>query len=320
MELYYTALSDVGSVRTNNEDYLFAGKLKEDDYLFIVADGMGGHKAGEVASTKAVNVFVRQVEKGINGDIHGHLKRIVMDVNEILLKEGQESREKNGMGTTLSVLYIKGGAGYIVHVGDSRIYRFPHLNGNNAMEQLTDDHSFVGRLLKDGFITEEEARNHPRRNVLYQSIGLKNEINIQAPAPFPIQKGQKYLLCSDGLYGVVQDNQMAELLESDSISRIARQMVQKAKANGAPDNITVIIVSTKIDESSDEETAPEDTVSIIVPSLKKKKHRKIGFFIILGLLVLLLAVIIYISLVSADSSSGASSMLPRGNKTITGGK
>jgi PPM family protein phosphatase len=304
MELYFAALSDVGSVRTNNEDYLFAGKLKDDEYLFIVADGMGGHKAGEVASTKAVNVFVRQVEKGITDNIPENLKRIVNEVNDILLKEGQETLEKNGMGTTLSVLYVKGDTGYIVHVGDSRIYRFPGLNGNNTLEQLTDDHSFVGRLLKDGFLTEEEARNHPRRNVLYQSIGLKNEINIQAPAPFPIQKGQKFLLCSDGLYGVVQDDFMAELLVMNSLSGITRQLIQKAKANGGPDNITAIIVSTNPDDQIGEDTAPEDTVKINIPPLKKKGRRKIFFYILLGLLVLLLAVIVYLSVGAAEGGKG----------------
>jgi serine/threonine protein phosphatase PrpC len=322
MELVYYSLSDPGLVRTNNEDYLFAGQLKTGDHLFIVADGMGGHRAGEVASRKAVSLFVHHLEKenGFSGNedskpILEGLKRIVMDINETLIREGRSSLEKNGMGTTLSALYVRNDRGYLVHVGDSRIYLYsrPDSLGSEAaaspedtrpeqpapavqLVQLTEDHSFVGRLLRDRLITREEARNHPKRNVLYQSIGLKREINIQARGAFPLKKGQKYLLCSDGLYGVVTDPEIEQSLKGKSTAQTAEQLVRQANANGGPDNISVIIVSTEPDKTAE----LNDTVKITALPLQKKKKPRVWFFILLVLLMMMLALIIYILLGNAD--------------------
>ena len=316
MELYYQGLSDAGNVRENNEDYWFAGRLKNDEYLFIVADGMGGHEAGEVASRKAVSIFVRQLEKEINIEagedstyILDSLRRIVMGVNETLVREGSRSRKKNGMGTTFSALYIKKNQGYIVHVGDSRIYLLSPAvvhTGNidtstapgpmKRLTQLTDDHSFVGKMLKDGLITEEEARNHPRRNVLFQSIGLKKDITIQTKGPLPIQIGEKYLVCSDGLYGVVPDSKIEEYLNEKSTAQIAGELVKRAKKNGGPDNISVIVISTEPDET----TNLPDTVKIIFSPPKKTR---VWFFILLGLLVLLLVLTISFLVMNIDSHS-----------------
>lgn len=268
MELYYYGLTDTGNLRDNNEDYFFAGQLKKDEYLFIVADGMGGHEAGEVASRRAVNMFVQQLEKEKNMAaaenstyILESLKRIIININETLIREGSRSHKKNGMGTTFSALYIKKNQGYIVHVGDSRIYLFspsmPH-TGNidtsdtqvemSQLSRLTEDHSFVGKLVKEHLITEEEARRHPKRNVLFQSIGIKKDITIQTKGPIPIQMGQKYLVCSDGLYGVVPDSEIEEYLNEKSTTQIAEQLVKRANFNGGPDNISVIVISTEKDE------------------------------------------------------------------------
>lgn len=268
MKLYYHCLSDRGNRRDNNEDYIFAGKLKKDEYLFIVADGMGGHQAGEIASRKAVSMFVRQLEKEKDIEVDENsnqtlqkLKRIVIDINETLIREGSRSHKKNGMGTTFSALYIKKNRGYIVHVGDSRIYLFsPSIpyTGNidtsdtpvemSQLTRLTEDHSFVGKLVKERLITEEEARSHPKRNVLFQSIGIKKDITIQTTGPIPILMGQKYLVCSDGLYGVVPDNEIEEYLNEKSTAQIAEQLVKRANFNGGPDNISVIVISTEKDE------------------------------------------------------------------------
>jgi protein phosphatase len=332
MELYYYGLSDTGNLRDNNEDYLFAGKLKKDEYLFIVADGMGGHEAGEVASCKAVTMFVRQLEKekNITADENSNqtlqkLKPIVMDINETLIREGSRSHKKNGMGTTFSALYIKKNRGYIVHVGDSRIYLFspslPH-TGNidtsatpvemSRLTRLTEDHSFVGKLLKDGLITEEEARTHPKRNVLFQSIGIKRDITIQTKGPIPIQMGQKYLVCSDGLYGVVPDSEIEEYLNGKSTAQIAEQLVKRANFNGGPDNISVIVISTEKDETPE----PSDTVKIPA-SPKKRKKRKGWLYILLGLLVILLALIIYFLVLSVDTKPPSLSTTPQKNFTQT---
>ena len=323
MELYYYGLSDPGMARPNNEDYLFAGKLRENEYLFIVADGMGGHQAGEVASRKAVTMFVQLLEKqkGFprarevnNGIILEGLKHIVNEINETLIQEGSRSAKKNGMGTTLSALYIKDDLCYIVHVGDSRIYMYenvpvpaapgganPAVASGIRLVQLTEDHSFVGKLVKDGFISEEDARNHPKRNVLYQTIGLKPDIAIQTVDAVPLRHGQKFMLCSDGLYGVVSDQELKATLGGNSTAQIAGQLVKLANANGGPDNISVIIVSTEEDDS----TKIEDTVKIVAPPPGKTKKQTIWVFILLGLLVLLLALIIYFLLGNTESTPPA---------------
>ncbi len=323
MELFYTGLSDVGNARPNNEDYQFAGKIGNEEYLFIVADGMGGHNAGEVASRSAVTELVHKIEKNRKNNIPIDLESLINEINDMLYLESTQMSKKSGMGTTLSVLYVQGDLGYIGHVGDSRIYRYS--NGSAAIKsyvqslpndstrpesipqfvQLTEDHSFVGKLLKDGLINEEEARNHPRRNVIYQSIGSKAQITIQILPPIPIKKGQKYILCSDGLYGVVPDNDIREILSGPSHASIAKQLIQEAKKNGGPDNITVIVVSTENGTHSHQNTDLTDTVpisitsSISVPVVKKR--RRIGLFLLLGLLVLLLGAIIFYLIVTTPS-------------------
>jgi hypothetical protein len=182
----------------------------------------------------------------------------------------------------------------------------------NQLTRLTDDHSFVGKLLKDGLITEEEARTHPKRNVLFQSIGIKRDITIQTTGPIPIQKGQKYLVCSDGLYGVVPDNEIEEHLNDKSTAQITQQLVKRAKFNGGPDNISVIVISTEKDEILE----PSDTVKI--PASPKKRRKKKGWlFILLGLLVILLALIIYFLLLSVKTKPPSPPTTPKENITQT---
>lgn len=286
MELYYTGLSDQGNVRDNNEDFYFAGRIGDNEYFFIVADGMGGHQAGELASRKTVTEFVERVKQGVGPETIRELENIVLAINDSLMQEGSRLPGANGMGTTLSALYVKGETGFIVHVGDSRIYRY----SGRDMVRLTEDHSFVGKLLRDGLITEDEAQTHSRRNVLYQALGLKKDIDIQAIDRFPIKKGHRYLLCSDGLHGVVPDRELERYFCLKSTALMAEELVKKAKENGGPDNITVIAVATEKDEA----LALIDTVKINVPDFDRKKKKRIWTWILFGLLILLLGLLIYI--------------------------
>jgi protein phosphatase len=287
MKLYYSYLSDVGNVRTINEDCLFVGKIGGDAYLFVVADGMGGHDAGEVASYKAVSMFVKRIKRGVEGNIPEVLRQIVLSINEILIHEGKKAANYKGMGTTLTALYIKDDKGYIAHVGDSRVYRY----ADGSLEQLTEDHSLVGKLLKGGFITKKEAQSHPKRNVLYQSVGLKPGIEVECIGPIPIQMGQKFLLCSDGLSNEVGETEIEESLKVKSTKRMVDELIKLAKTRTASDNITVIAISTEKDETAE----LEDTVKIATPvRVLKNKKKKIGFFILLGLLILLLIALLYI--------------------------
>jgi len=299
-----------------------------------VADGMGGHQAGEIASRKAVSFFVSEVEKNLEGknkdDTGEELKQILLKVNETLIEEGRKVLRRNGMGTTLSALYIKNSRGYIVHVGDSRIYRYSNSKPGSGtlvetaspakqLNQLTEDHSFVGKLLKDGFITEEEARHHPKRNVIYQSIGMKREIDIQVVKSFPIKQGEKYLLCSDGLYNVVSNSEIIKHLKGVGTAGAAKQLIKEAKACGGPDNISVIVVSTEQDKDENK-TALDltDTVKIVSPLrfLKVRKRKKIVFFILLGLMLLLLMALIYMLVMAVDTGGETLSAVESGYGTI----
>ncbi|MCP4153324.1 MAG: serine/threonine-protein phosphatase [bacterium] len=248
MQIYYSSLSDVGNVRSRNEDSLYAGCLSE-AHLFVVADGMGGHNSGDVASYRAVTGLVKGLKKGVEKDIPGTLEKIILQINGTLIQEGKKASNNKGMGTTVSTLYIKNEQGYIAHVGDSRIYRYSTAGSGAKLIQLTEDHSLVGKLFKEGFITKEEAQVHPKRNVLYQSVGLKEGITVQKIGPFPIREGEKYLLCSDGLNNEILDSEIEEYLKHKSTKGIVDGLVEKAKAGIAGDNVTIIVVSTEEDEA-----------------------------------------------------------------------
>lgn len=277
MELYFSSLSDIGNVRRANEDNLFAGRVKKDTYLFVVADGMGGHDAGEIASRTAVTLFTKAAKRNLKKNIPDFLKKTVFKVNDTLMKESKKSNTPKGMGTTLSALYIKNDQAYIAHVGDSRIYRY----SESGLIQLTEDHSLVGKLLKGGLLTEDEAYSHPQRNVLYQSVGLKSKIEVQCTGPFPIQPGQKFLLCSDGLNNELKDSEIEIFMAFRSTRKIVDNLIQRAKVGAASDNISVIAVTTEIDETA----IPDETVKMTVPpevrrkkEAPKKKKKKFGLF------------------------------------------
>ncbi len=314
MELTYSSISDVGNVRTNNEDCLLAGELKTGTYIFIVADGMGGHNAGEVASYMAVSTFAKSIKKGIGPNIPKALETIVLNINEIILKEGKKVPNDKGMGTTLSALYIKDSNAYIAHVGDSRIYQY----SKPVLRQLTEDHSLVGKLLKDGFITTEEAQKHPKRNVLYQSVGLKPSIMVQTAGPIPINNGDKFILCSDGLNNEVKDSKIREFLAMRSTKDIVDGLLHVAKNGAASDNITIIAVSTEKDYNRTMEDTLKITAIEIPTPLKKRRNRKVGLFIILGILIGLLAVVMYIlvddsnqSPISKNGTYGINNTIPK---------
>lgn len=322
MQLYYYSLSDVGNVRSHNEDFLFSGRVKGDGYLFIVADGMGGHSSGEVASYKAVAGFVKAMRKGVGKNVPEAMRRIVLNINDDLMHEGKKFAKDKGMGTTLSALYIKGDKGYFAHVGDSRIYRYSNSGDSGAMVQLTEDHSLVGRLLKDGFISAEEAQTHPKRNVLYQSVGLKKGIEVQAMGPFNIREGQKFLLCSDGLNSELRDVEIEESLALKSPRQIVESLMEEAKLRTASDNITVIAVSTETGDT-DEMTQPVDTVKVPVPikvKMKlKRKRKRVLVLVLLGIIVALLAAMVYLLVKNAQGTTPPGS-IELSTKTETSGQ
>jgi serine/threonine protein phosphatase PrpC len=226
------AKTDKGKTREQNED-AFGYR----DTLFVVADGMGGHQAGEIASAIAVETVLASE---IGSDPVASLQEAVLNANRAILDEMAKNEDLMGMGTTIAILLLVSDQAYVSHVGDSRIYQLSTLNGN--LRQLTDDHSFVAELIKNGSITEEEAKIHPQRNVLTRALGSQGKLEFEVNI-FPVSPGDKFLLCSDGLTGMVVENTIKEILSSAVRPQIiAEKLVGQANDNGGTDNITVIII------------------------------------------------------------------------------
>jgi protein phosphatase len=221
----------VGKVRKNNEDSI---TIIEPE-TFVVADGMGGQAAGEVASQMLVTITIKylsEVTAPFNEDI---LKTAILKSNAAILNAAENNPSQRGMGTTATILHIYENRAYFAHVGDSRLYRLR----NNNFEQMTQDHSYVEELVRAGEITEAEARVHPMKNVLTQAVGVVEDINIDT-ANFAVEFGDIFLLCSDGLTNMVDDEKIAEILLTSS--NPAENLIQAALDNGGLDNISVIVV------------------------------------------------------------------------------
>lgn len=229
MYLVGTVVSHVGRVRNVNQD---VGRFVP--YVGVVADGMGGHAAGEIAAAIAVEAF-----DGVSGHVPTEeLVRLGEIANARIHERGQEP-ELRGMGTTLVAISLDGELGQvsIINVGDSRAYRL----GPSGAERITRDHSFVEDLLEQGRITAEEARTHPQRNIVTRALGIDPEVEVDAFEVF-VLPGDRFLLCSDGLTDEVDDPDIAEILASDDDpTRVAQRLVQMAIDEGGRDNITVLV-------------------------------------------------------------------------------
>ena len=221
----------VGKVRKNNEDAL----IFIEPETFVVADGMGGQAAGEVASRMLIDIvknFLPAVPEPWSEDI---LKKAILKSNAAILREAAKNPNYKGMGTTATILHIYDRRAYFAHVGDSRLYRLRNKN----LEQITQDHSYVETLVKNGEITAAEARVHPMKNILTQAVGVVENISVDT-ANFLIEDGDIFLLCTDGLTNMVADESIAEILITSS--NPAEDLIQAALDGGGADNISVIVV------------------------------------------------------------------------------
>ncbi|MET1017178.1 MAG: PP2C family serine/threonine-protein phosphatase [Leifsonia flava] len=235
------AVSNVGRVRANNQDSGFAGHG-----LFLVADGMGGHAGGDVASAIATKRIAEADQPYITPeDAEFAMQSALIAANQQLAETVFEHAELTGMGTTVSALYVLGDKVAIAHIGDSRIY----LLRGGTLTQITTDHTFVQRLVDSGRITEEEAAVHPRRSVLMRVLGdVESSPEIDTSIVRTIA-GDRWLICSDGLSGVVSFDDIREALEqSASASEAAERLVKESLDGGAPDNVTVVVVDIGADD------------------------------------------------------------------------
>jgi serine/threonine protein phosphatase PrpC len=246
-DLVTSILSDVGCVRELNEDSgdcvcpgdaaLRASK----GVLAIVADGMGGHSAGEVASGLAVET-VRRAYYEAAGEPQAALKNAFHEANREIYKAAERDESKKGMGTTCTALVLQNGTAISAHVGDSRLY----LVRDGQIYLMTEDHSAVMELVKAGAITLEQARHHPDKNVILRAMGSHPEVEVATwKEPFPVKAGDSFLVCSDGLYDLVEDEEIKQIIMINNPRAACQNLVELAKERGGHDNITVVITSLK---------------------------------------------------------------------------
>ena len=224
--------TDVGKVRANNQD---APIVSEKLRLYGVADGMGGHKGGEVASTSARDDLLRELE-GKTPSVAA-LSGAIEEVNRQIYHQQEHDDALTGMGTTLSVLWMSDNFVYIGHVGDSRVY----LLRDGEFKQMTLDHSLVEQLVREGVLTEEEAQNHPMRNIITRAIGTDESVEVDVVVE-ERRKGDLWLACSDGLHGLVDDRQMRDALRQYAPEKAADVLLKAALDAGGRVNVTLVIV------------------------------------------------------------------------------
>jgi len=236
--------SVAGMQRKNNEDSIYVGGENAAlDNVFIVADGMGGHNAGEVASKLAIDTFAEYVKNNYDSEnILDVLIEGVIIANKSVYEEAINNENESGMGTTFTCACIEKGKLYAAHVGDSRIYIF----GKNGIKQITNDHSFVMEMVKQGRITLEEARIHPKRNIITRAVGTEDSIDVDT-AIKEIKNDDIILICSDGLYGMVADEEIERIIyENETIEECVEKLIDKANENGGKDNISAIIIRNEV--------------------------------------------------------------------------
>lgn len=230
------SIYETGCVRKNNEDcYLVLPEVK----LFAVADGMGGHNAGELASKIAIETMEKQSSalKGISlEDIQAWMLQAMEEANKQVYKAASDSVETEGMGTTLTALVINGKKAVVGHIGDSRVY----LWRDKSLSLLSEDHSIVNELIRLGQLTEESARHHPHKNVLSRALGVERNINSDC-FQIEIQDNDVFILCTDGFSNLIKDEEMAAEFSSsgtwdERLANLKRIVLER----GAPDNFTVI--------------------------------------------------------------------------------
>lgn len=224
--------TDVGKVRANNQD---APIVSEKLHLYGVADGMGGHKGGEVASASARDGLIRALE-GKTPSV-STISSAIEEVNREVYHQQEHDDALTGMGTTLSVLWMSDNFVYIGHVGDSRVY----LLRDGEFKQMTLDHSLVEQLVREGVLTEEEAQNHPMRNIITRAIGTDESVEVDVVVE-ERRKGDLWLACSDGLHGLVDDDKMRDALRQYAPEKAADVLLKAALDAGGRDNVTLVIV------------------------------------------------------------------------------
>ena len=243
MGILCAGATDIGRKRKSNQDSIC---LDHAHHFFAVADGMGGHNGGDIASQLSVKIMPEFVAKNSGLDPLILMKNMIQEVNQSILKKAQEEPELHGMGTTISAIHFAGPQLVIGNVGDSRVYM---VNGQSIF-QLTRDHSFVQEKLNMGIYTREEAVKDPQKNVLVRSVGFEQDLLVDV-FHYRINKNDIFLICSDGLHGKVSDGDILQIVKRNisdpsrcqlsDVEKTVKELIQQANDNGGQDNISVIM-------------------------------------------------------------------------------
>lgn len=239
------AMTDVGKKRTTNQDYVYASKeaIGNLPNLFIVADGMGGHRAGDLASRYTVETFIEDVKNSDEINPISIIESAIRTANRALMEKASESEEYEGMGTTLVVATVVDRSIYIANVGDSRLYLV-----NNEIQQITRDHSLVEEMISLGELDKESARLHEKKNIITRAVGADADL-IADFFEVEYSAGDIILMCSDGLSNMIEDKNIKNIInEGTDLSDIAHKLIEVANNNGGKDNIAVVLVEPEYDE------------------------------------------------------------------------
>lgn len=237
----FSVVSETGKIRKNNEDSYYVPE-NENFPLFVVADGIGGHKSGEIASSMAVKIIrenIKKIEEYKNiEELEDDFVKAISLANMEIYEKSKQDFDLNGMGTTLTILYFYKDCILIGHVGDSRTYAI----GENTIQQLTEDDTFVNKLIKLGEISKTEAMHHPQKNIITNAVGTDARIDISL-IQYNYSKGEYILICTDGLTDMVTNEEIMQIInEYKDTDLIKNELLEKALKAGGKDNVTFIII------------------------------------------------------------------------------
>ena len=234
------SVTDVGQKRKMNQDYVFVSENPVGNLpnLFVVADGMGGHNAGDFASSHAVQILVDEIRKDADFNPIKVLRHAIETANTAILDRAQKEEGLRGMGTTIVAATIVGHYAYVANVGDSRLYLI-----QGKIRQITKDHSLVQEMVRMGEIKPEEARNHPDKNIITRALGAERTVDIDF-FDLKMEPGSTILMCSDGLSNMVEDSKIEEIIldQTNELPKKGERLLSEANRNGGKDNIAVILV------------------------------------------------------------------------------
>lgn len=264
--------SDVGLVRTANEDSCEIFSREDGTRLLVVADGMGGAQGGATASQTALAAIGATFASDANARPEEMLERAIREANTRVYEMARAEPELEGMGTTVVAFHIDARRrGVVAHVGDSRAYRYRR----GRLEPLTVDHSVVAEMQRRGLLSADEAEVHPRRNEILRAVGVIPEVEVEI-AEVGVAAGDRFVLCSDGLSGVVRDEEIAAIVQSEAPEAAVDRLIAIANDRGGPDNITVQILSIPADEAEGdpEATAPVELSAVGIEAIEARRRQR----------------------------------------------